>query len=122
MPQKPVNPPAVMVDYTRTGGIAGVSDHIVVFENGDVIYSTNDHTGGFTLDAEKLHELELAFTNAHFTGLNSSYPAPAAGADYFYYQVTYRGHTINTETTGVPDTLTDIISRMDSLAGVMVRQ
>ncbi len=118
VPQKPANPPAVMVDYTRTGGIAGFSDHVVVFENGDVIFSTKDHTGGFSLDANKLEDLEQAFKNARFTELNTTYPAPVAGADYFYYQITYRGHTVNTETTGIPDTLTDIINRMDSLTGV----
>jgi hypothetical protein len=122
VPQKPSNPPAVMVDYTRTGGIAGFNDHIVVFENGDVIYSTRDRTGGFSLDAEKLHDLEQAFKNAHFTELNSTYPAPAAGADYFYYQITYGGHTVNTETTGVPETLIDIINRMDSLTGDRIQE
>jgi hypothetical protein len=122
VPQKPSHPPAVMVDYTRTGGIAGFNDHIVVFENGDVIYSTRDRTGGFSLDAQKLHDLEQAFKNAHFTELNSTYPAPAAGADYFYYQITYGGHTVNTETTGVPETLTDIINRMDSLTGDRIQE
>jgi hypothetical protein len=122
VPQKPSNPPAVMVDYTRTGGIAGFDDHVVVFENGDVIYSTRDRTGGFSLDADKLHNLEQAFTNAHFTELNSTYPAPVAGADYFYYRIIYRGYTVTTETTGIPDTLIDIINRMDSLNGDRIQE
>ena len=52
---------------------------------------------------------------AQFTTLNASYPAPSPGADYFRYEITYRGHTVTTEDSGVPDTLVPVIAELNEI-------
>ncbi|MDD1716239.1 MAG: hypothetical protein LUQ01_04505 [Methanolinea sp.] len=108
-------PPAVLVDYTRTGGIAGMDDHMVVFSNGQTVFTTRQKTGEFTLPAEDLLSVENLIRQADFPHLNASYPAPSQGADYFYYTLTVGEKTVQTETTGIPANLAPLISRLEEL-------
>ncbi len=43
------SPPILVVEYTRTGGIAAFNDRLVVFENGQAVYSRGNKTGVFTV-------------------------------------------------------------------------
>lgn len=107
--------PAMMVQYTRTGGIAAFDDRLVVFENGQAVYSRGNRTGEFTMPPDQLSELHLLLVNADFPSLAPSYPAPSPGADYFQYTITYGEKTVSTETGGVPDALLAVIGRLDAL-------
>ncbi|MBP1928450.1 hypothetical protein J2741_000997 [Methanolinea mesophila] len=114
-PTTPENPPSILVDYVRTGGIAGVSDHLVVFENGQAIYSTWTGSGEFELSSGDVDRLRDVFAIAGFESLNGTYPAPTPGADYFTYRITYENQTVITQTTGVPDQLMPVISYLDQI-------
>ena len=105
----------VLVDYTRSGGIAAFNDRVVIFENGQAVYSRNSKTGEFSVPADQLSELQTLLVNADFPSLAPSYPAPSPGADYFQYTITYRDKTVTTQTGGVPDSLLAIIGRLDAL-------
>lgn len=107
--------PTVVVEYTRTGGIAAFDDRLVVFDNGQAVYSRGNKTGMFTVPAPQLSELQTLLLNAGFSSLAPSYPAPSPGADYFQYSITYREKTVTTETGGVPDALIAVIGRLDAL-------
>jgi len=107
--------PKLVVEYTRTGGIAAFDDRLVIFENGQAVYSRGNKTGVFTIPPAQISELQTLLLHANFSSLAPSYPAPAPGADYFYYTITYQGKTITTETGGVPDTLLAVIGRLDAL-------
>jgi hypothetical protein len=109
------SPPILVVEYTRTGGIAAFNDRLVVFENGQAVYSRGNKTGVFTVPSAQISELQTLLLNANFSSLAPSYPAPAQGADYFSYTITYQGKTITTETGGVPDALLAVIGRLDAL-------
>ena len=109
------SPPILVVEYTRTGGIAAFNDRLVVFENGQAVYSRGNKTGVFTVPPAQISELQTLLLNANFSSLAPSYPAPAQGADYFSYTITYQGKTITTETGGVPDALLAVIGRLDAL-------
>lgn len=105
----------VLVDYTRSGGIAAFNDRVVIFENGQAVYSRNGKTGEFSVPADQLSELQKLLLNADFPSLAPSYPAPSPGADYFQYTITYGDKTVTTQTGGVPDSLLAIIGRLDAL-------
>jgi hypothetical protein len=112
--------PDILVDYQRTGGIAGFDDHLVVFENGQAIYTRRNTPGSppsgiFYLSDKELAELQRLLEEADFPGLAPHYPAQDPGADYFTYSITYKGKTVTTETTGVPPALAPVIGQLDYL-------
>lgn len=108
-------PPEILVDYTRTGGIAGFSDHLVVFENGQAVYDTHSGSGLIMLDEPTLWELCDLLEEADFPNLSTEYPAKTAGADYFTYLIIYRNTAVMTETTGIPPDLDPLITSLDSI-------
>ena len=114
-PTTPEAPPSILVDYVRTGGIAGVSDHLVIFENGQAIYSTWNGSGEFDLSLTEMDRLRDVFSISGFESLSGNYPAPTPGADYFTYRITYGNQTVITQTTGVPDQLMPVISYLDRI-------
>jgi hypothetical protein len=114
-PSTPEAPPSILVDYVRTGGIAGVSDHLVIFENGQGIYSTWNGSGEFELTPPQVDQLRDVFSISGFESLNGTYPAPTPGADYFTYRITYENQTVITQTTGVPDQLMPVIAYLDQI-------
>jgi len=107
--------PTVLVQYGRTGGIAAFDDRLVIFDNGQAVYSRGNKSGEFTVPSDQLSELQTLLVNADFLSLAPSYPAPSPGADYFQYTITYREKTVSTETGGVPDALVAVIGRLDAL-------
>lgn len=114
-PGNPPGAPQVLVQYTRTGGIAGFDDRLVIFDNGQAVYSRRNLTGEFLLPAGELGELRRLLDDAGFPSLESTYPAPSPGADYFSYTITYGNRTVCTETGGVPDVLVAVIGRLDAI-------
>ena len=111
----PAPGPAILVDYSRTGGIAGVEDHLVIFENGAGVYSGQRGRGAFFLNQTILDEINDEFYRVGFLSMNASYPAPSPGADYFTYTITYHNHTVNAEDTGVPPALQPVIQRLNEI-------
>jgi hypothetical protein len=105
----------VVISYSRNGGIAGFSDHLVVYENGTAIVTRSTGQGHCALDREAREALDGVFKQADFGSLADTYPAPVPGADYFFYEISYRGKTVRTETTGVPDALSPVIEALDGL-------
>lgn len=108
-------PPGVLVDYQRTGGIAGVSDHIVVFSDGQVVYSTRQGSGAYILSPGDLDILRGLIRDADIPSLKDEYPAPQPGADYFAYTLVVGNRMITTETTGIPEPLSPVIITLDGL-------
>lgn len=107
--------PTVLVQYGRTGGIAAFNDRLVIFDNGQAVYSRGNKTGEFTIQSDQMSELQRLLVNADFPSLAPSYPAPSPGADYFQYTITYREKTVSTETGGIPDALVGVIGCLDAL-------
>jgi hypothetical protein len=105
----------VVISYSRTGGIAGFDDHLVVCGNGTVLVTRNTGQSTCALDREAQEDLDAIFRQAGFTTLADTYPAPVPGADYFSYEISYHGKTVRTETTGVPDALSPVITALDEL-------
>jgi hypothetical protein len=108
-------PSPLAISYSRTGGIAGFNDHLMVYENGTVLVTRNTGQNSCALDREARERLDVIFMETSFGSLAESYPAPVPGADYFSYEINYRGKVVRTETTGVPDALAPVIAALDEL-------
>ena len=112
------SPPGILLDYHRTGGIAGFDDYLIVFENGESVISTRQGSGIVVLNPDSLKKIKDLLDQAHFTALNASYPASSTGADYFNYTITYKGHTVTTQDTGVPESLLPVIRELNDVISV----
>jgi len=111
-------PPAVIVDYHRTGGIAGVNDRLVIFDNGAALASTRAVTGEFTVNQSELSRIRNLFEAAQFGTLEGNYTSRyRSAADLMRYSITYQNKTVVTEDTAVPAVLRPIISGMNALLG-----
>ncbi len=106
---------AVLVEYSRTGGIAGFDDHLIVYENGTAVLTRRTVEGTFVLDSVILDILRDDLEAADFPTLDKQYPAPSPGADYITYRITYRNRTVTAETTAVPEQLEPAIRTLDNI-------
>ncbi len=110
----------VMLEYRRSGGIAGWNDHLVIYTDGQ---ATLERKGGqsetFTLDQETLDTLRKLMTDNRFFELKSSYLPQRTIPDAFHYVVTYRDgnrrHTVETSDGAVPPELAPIISQLNRI-------
>ncbi|MDI9633762.1 MAG: hypothetical protein QXL43_00355 [Methanolinea sp.] len=112
-----VGAPPLLVDYSRTGGIAGFSDRMVIYSDGQAVYQTRQKSGSFVLDPDEMERLERLLRDVEAAGLNGTYPAPSPGADYFTYTLVIGNRTIVTETTGVPDALAPLLEFLEQVLG-----
>lgn len=111
---KPV-PPEIVLDYHRTGGIAGLNDRLVIFGNGAAVFSSRTTNRELMLNQTDLDRLSAIFTDAQYSMLEGNYTLRHEGPDLIHYSVTYRGKTVNTEDSAVPPSLQTIIDDMNRL-------
>lgn len=108
-------PPAIFVDYQRSGGFAGVSDRVVIFDNGVMLLSDGRSNTESSLNQTQLERIGAVFTTAKFAELEGNYTSGRGGADLFQYSISYHGKTIRTEDTAIPPPLQPVIDEMDSI-------
>jgi len=107
--------PSLFVDYQRTGGIAGMNDRIVIFDNGVALISTRTTSREILLNKSELDRISAVFDAAQFSSLEENYTSSRGGADFMQYSISYRGKTVNTEDTAVPSPLEPVIADMNRI-------
>jgi hypothetical protein len=110
-------PPAIILDYHRTGGIAGFDDRLVIFDNGAAVISTRSLNREFQVNQSELARMNQVFGEAAFDTLQGNYTARRGGADFMRYSITYRGKTVITEDTAIPDPLKPVIRELNTILG-----
>jgi hypothetical protein len=108
-------PPAVFVDYHRTGGIAGLDDRIVIFDNGVAVISQKTASTEITLNQSDLIRITRIFEKAQFSMLEGNYSARQGAADFFRYTISYHGKTVIAEDSATPPSLQPIIDEMNRI-------
>jgi hypothetical protein len=108
-------PPAVFVDYYRTGGIAGVDERIVIFDNGVAVISQKTASTEITLNQSELERITEIFNVTQFSMLQGNYTARRGTADYFRYTISYHGKTVIAEDSAVPPSLQPVIDEMNHI-------
>lgn len=107
--------PAVFLDYYRTGGITGIDDRLVIFDNGAAVVATKAGSREIVLNSSEMNKVSDLFTKAQFSMLQNNYPAPRGGADLIQYSVSYHGKTVTTEDSAIPPSLDPILDEMNRI-------
>ncbi len=94
-----------LVEYSRTGGFAGVNDRLIIDTGGKAVLATKAAKSEFTVSRDVLDKLRKSLDDAGFAKLKKEYlPAPGS-ADLFEYLITYQGYTVRTADSAVPEKL-----------------
>ena len=113
---KAINPSRQLVDYQRSGGIAGLEARLTVSRSGVGVRTSR---GGarrvFRVSPAALAELERALEAADFPSLDPSYLPTTPIADGFSYTITHLGATVVTADGAVPEALAPVIAALDRL-------
>jgi hypothetical protein len=107
--------PALIIEYSRTGGVAGLDDHLLLFANGSGTVTRRGISQSVKVPQPVMADLISHITAADFPSLNDQYPAPVEGADYFTYTIISGGKKVVTEDTGVPPILVPLINTLNDI-------
>jgi hypothetical protein len=106
-------PPAT-IEYRRTGGIAGLDDHLTIQPGGQATLTRKNAQVSLTVDQATLTQLTSLLDQAGFSQLPAESLAPK-GADLFTYEITYRGRRVRVQDTTVPAKLQPVIDLLNSI-------
>jgi hypothetical protein len=107
--------PTLIVDFQRSGGIAGMNDRLVIFDNGIGLVSSRTTSTEIQLNRSDLEDISTVFKAAQFTALEGNYTSPRGGADFMQYRIRYQGKTVNTEDTAIPPALEPVIRELNRI-------
>lgn len=112
-------PPAIVLDYHRVGGIAGIDDRLVIFDNGAAVFSSRTVNRELSLNQTDLDRITALFSEEQYSMLQGNYTVRHEGADLIHYTITYRGKTVNTEDSAVPPSLQVIIDELNLMVSIV---
>ena len=106
---------AVLIDFGRQGGLAGVSDQLVVREDGGYtltrVRPAVNRTG--QLAPAELADLRAKLASSGFTKL--PHVQPGGGMDMFTYHMTYQGTEILAQEAGLADALRPVVATLTAI-------
>lgn len=115
VPEPSPTNPSLLLDYQRTGGIAGVDDRIVVFDNGAGVIRSRTISREIMLNQSDLRQIAAVFDKGGFEKLDGNYTSARGGMDLMHYSISFRGKTVITEDTAVPVSLEPVIAEMNRI-------
>ena len=105
----------ILVEYRRSGGFAGLDDRVVIQVNGQATLTRKAEHYEFVLDCDTVNQLQALFDDAEFSKLRREYLPSRQGSDLFEYVVTYKGHTVRTMDTAVPEALWPVLELLNQI-------
>jgi hypothetical protein len=112
----PVNSQApVLIEYQRSGGIAGRTDHVVIRGDGTARLSRRADTADLTIPADSLARLRALLGRIPFDSLRAEYLPPRPGADLYEYIIIYGGRRVRTMDTAIPADLAPLIESLNAI-------
>jgi hypothetical protein len=118
IPESQPQSPAVLVDYYRTGGIAGINDRLVIFDNGVALVSGKTTNSEIELNQTDIDRIITLFDQAQFLNLEGNYSGRLGSVDLIKYTISYESKTVNTEDTAIPPTLKPVIAELNRIVGM----
>jgi hypothetical protein len=111
----PSGPPPVLVEYDRSGGFAGMSDHLVIDANGHATLARRTGAREFDLSRDQLSQVEAVFQASGFAGIDENSMPKTVPPDAFTYVITYQGHRVKTADSAVPSQLQPVLEALNRL-------
>jgi len=107
--------PAVLVDYHRTGGLAGFDDRLVIFDNGVAVISSRTVNQEIEINKTAIERIVTLFNQSQFPMLEGNYSARHGSVDVIKYTISYHNITVNTEDTAIPPSLQPVIDELNRI-------
>lgn len=107
--------PAVLVDYYRTGGLAGFNDRLVIFDNGVAVVSSKTVNQEIEINKTDVDRIITLFNQSQFPMLEGSYSARPGSTDLIKYTISYHSKTVTAEDTVVPPSLQPVIDELNRI-------
>ena len=107
--------PAVLVDYYRTGGLAGFNDRLVIFDNGVAVVSSKTVNQEIEINKTDVDRIITLFNQSQFPMLEGSYSARPGSTDLIKYTISYHGKTVNVEDSAIPPALQPVIDELNRI-------
>jgi hypothetical protein len=105
-----------LVEYKRSGGIAGRTDRLVIQNDGTVKLSRRGATAiEVTVAADTLARLRTVLQGIRFDTLRSEYLPAQKGADLFEYEIIHNGRRVRTADTAIPPDLAPLITLLNGI-------
>lgn len=104
-----------LVEYQRQGGFAGWDDRLIIESESRATLEQRSGTQSLDLDSQLVDQLLEQLESIKFSTLEPEYLPQDTGADLIEYRVTYKGHTVHTMDTAVPDSLKPILELLDEI-------
>ena len=111
---QPTAPAGVLVEYKRTGGIAGFNDHLIIHADGKATLTRRAGNFEFTISPDQIKQIQSVFELAKFTTL----PEPASRLlvpDELSYVITYQGKAYRTSDTRLVNEIQPIMTLLNSI-------
>lgn len=105
----------MVVDYHRSGGIAGLDDRLVIFDNGVAVISEKSASTEIYLNATDMALISALFNQSDYPQLQSNYSAPRGSSDVITYTISYHGKTVTTAETATPPLLKVVIDELNRI-------
>jgi hypothetical protein len=110
------NPARQLVDYHRSGGIAGLDDRLTISRSGVGVHTPRSGVPRvFRISPATLADLQRALDAADFQSLDPVYRPTTPIADAFTYTITHLGRTVVASDGAVPTPLAPVIDELDRL-------
>ena len=111
-----VNPQtSSLIEYERSGGIAGRTVRLVVQDNGEARFSARGDSANLAVGPDELARLKDLLQQIRFDTLRAEYRPSHAGADRFEYMIVHRGRRIVLQDGAVPPDLQPLIDLLNGL-------
>lgn len=108
-------PPGILIDYQRTGGIAGADDRLVIFDNGVAVISSRTTSSEILLNQTDLEAISRLFSDGQFSMLEGNYTSRRGNADLMKYRISYHGKNVNAEDSAIPPALVPVIEDLNRI-------
>lgn len=110
----------VLVEYQRTGGIAGFDDQLIIRTSGETtLKQKGEQRETFTLNERTVSKLRQMLNKAEFFKLNSQYRPARIVPDALMYHITCqsdgRRHTLETTDGAIPEQLAPVLDELNQI-------